>query len=129
MSHLDAHELIDLVLDDGSWTSWDGPVDESVLTGEGLMRGRRVAVRGRRVRLPGRVDRPGRRRPAGRRASSAPPPRGCRCSPAPVSGGTRMQEGTAAFVQMVRISAADRRRTRRPACPTSSTCGTRPPAA
>ena len=44
MSHLDAHELIDLVLDDGSWTSWDGPVEESVLTGEGLLRGRRVAV-------------------------------------------------------------------------------------
>jgi acyl-CoA synthetase (NDP forming) len=44
MSHLNARELIDLVLDDGSWASWDGSVEESVLTGEGLLRGRRVAV-------------------------------------------------------------------------------------
>ncbi|NUS52382.1 MAG: acetyl-CoA carboxyl transferase, partial [Nocardioidaceae bacterium] len=61
-----ATELIDLVLDDGSYTSWDeppvrGPVsaeyaaaldaaqqrtglDEAVVTVEGRMRGRRVAV-------------------------------------------------------------------------------------
>ena len=44
MSRLNARELIDLVLDDGSWASWDGPVEESVLTGEGPLRGRRVAV-------------------------------------------------------------------------------------
>src|SRR4051794_34979203 len=65
-SRLSAAELIGLVLDEGSWTSWDAPpeygeisdgyaaelaaareksgVDESVLTGEGLMHGRRVAV-------------------------------------------------------------------------------------
>ncbi|WP_275451072.1 carboxyl transferase domain-containing protein, partial [Arthrobacter sp. Br18] len=65
--HLSARELIDVVLDSGSFTSWDSPVtepiegregyaeelerareksgaDESVLTGEGLIRGRRVAV-------------------------------------------------------------------------------------
>ena len=63
---LTARELIDLVLDGGSWSSWDSPppragvseayaqeleraerrsgVDESVLSGEGLLRGRRVAV-------------------------------------------------------------------------------------
>ena len=63
---LNAAELIGLVLDEGSWTSWDTPpvrsemseafaaalaaaaaksgVDESVLSGEGLMHGRRVAV-------------------------------------------------------------------------------------
>ncbi len=63
---LSAAELIDLVLDEDSWTSWDtapdrsgiseeyaaelaaaqdrSGADESVLTGEGLMRGRRVAV-------------------------------------------------------------------------------------
>ena len=65
-TRLTAHDLIDLVLDAASWSSWDtAPVygdisesyaaelaaarekagtDESVLTGEGLMRGRRVAV-------------------------------------------------------------------------------------
>ena len=64
--HLDATELIATVLDEGSYRSWDQPVrdpdpspayqaelaaargksgvDESVLTGEGLIRGRRVAV-------------------------------------------------------------------------------------
>ena len=73
------------------------------------MRGRRVAVVIGRVRVPGRVDRAGRRRPAGRRRSSGPPPRGCRCWPRPVSGGTRMQEGTPAFVQMVRITPGGRR--------------------
>ena len=63
---LSAAELIALVLDEGSWTSWDVPpvrgeiseeyaaelaaaaeksgVDESVLSGEGLLHGRRVAV-------------------------------------------------------------------------------------
>src|SRR6476659_7513549 len=63
---LSARELIDLVLDADSWESWDTPpkyaeiseayaaelaaareksgVDESVLTGAGTMRGRRVAV-------------------------------------------------------------------------------------
>ena len=66
MPRLSARDLIDLVLDEGSWTSWDTPpergevseeyaaelaaaaeksgVDESVITGEGLMHGRRVAV-------------------------------------------------------------------------------------
>lgn len=65
-TRLSAHDLIDLVLDEGSWTSWDTPparagfgedylaelaaaeeksgVDESVVTGEGRLRGRRVAV-------------------------------------------------------------------------------------
>lgn len=64
--HLEAAELIAAVLDPGSFRSWDAPVtdpdpspeyrqelagaraktgvDESVLTGEGLIRGRRVAV-------------------------------------------------------------------------------------
>src|ERR1041384_1540517 len=66
MTRLSAAELIDLVLDEGLGASWDTPpsyagiteeyaaelaaareksgVDESVLTGEGLMKGRRVAV-------------------------------------------------------------------------------------
>jgi len=63
---LDARALRDLVLDPGSWRSWDVPIevgdvpesyaaelaraaertgqDEAVTTGEGLLRGRRVAV-------------------------------------------------------------------------------------
>ena len=83
---LSATDLIDLVLDEGSFRSWDtppvrGPVseeyaaelaaatertglDESVITGEGRMRGRRVAVVAVRVPLPGRLDRR-RRRPSG----------------------------------------------------------------
>ncbi len=66
MTRLSAHDLIDLVLDPGSWTSWDTPpvregldeayaaelvaaaersgVDESVLTGEARLRGRRIGV-------------------------------------------------------------------------------------
>ena len=66
MAHLTAQELLDLVLDEGSFESWDQPVDhsgldptyqqelvaaaaragtdESVLTGRGLMHGRPVAV-------------------------------------------------------------------------------------
>ena len=61
-----ARDLIDSVLDEGSWTSWDSPpvragisasyaatldraaekagTDEAVVTGEGTLRGRRVAV-------------------------------------------------------------------------------------
>lgn len=65
-ARLSARALIDLVLDEESWTSWDvapsqagvseeyatelaaaserSGVDESVLTGEGTLRGRRIAV-------------------------------------------------------------------------------------
>ena len=65
-ARLDARSLRDLVLDAGSWKSWDAPVpprevddayarellaaaektrqDESIITGEGRLRGRRVAV-------------------------------------------------------------------------------------
>ena len=123
-----ARELIGMVLDPGSWTGWDAEpvdlgaraalyaddlvaarlrsgVDEALLSGEGTLRGRRVAVaccefaflagsigvaaaerlvlaieRATRERLPLVVS--------------------------PTSGGTRMQEGTVAFLQMVKISAA-----------------------
>ncbi len=103
--------------------------DEAVITGEGRIRGRRVAVVAGEFSLPRRVDRRGGRRADRRRPSSGPGARSCRCFAAPVSGGTRMQEGTVAFVQMVKITAADGARTRRPGCPTSSTCATRRPAA
>ncbi len=123
-----ARELIERTLDPGSWRSWDAPVidigpindhyaaelaaarertglDESLITGEGTIGGRRVALivgdfgflagsigvaaaerfvlaaeRARRLRLP--------------------------LIASPSSGGTRMQEGTVAFLQMVKISAA-----------------------
>ena len=65
-ARLDARALRNLVLDPGSWKSWDSPVpsrdvdekyarelaeaaaktgqDEAIITGEGTLRGRRVAV-------------------------------------------------------------------------------------
>lgn len=124
---LTAHELIDLFLDDGSWSSWDTPpartgfseeyaaelaaaegksgVEESVITGEGLLRGRRVAVLVSEFRfLAGSIGRDASDRlvAAIERATRE----GLPLLAAPSSGGTRMQEGTPAFVQMVRISAA-----------------------
>ena len=124
---LTARDLIALVLDDGSWTSWDTPPvrsgiseeyaaelaeaatrsgeDESVLTGEASLRGRRVAVLVSEFGfLAGSIGRASADRiVAGiERATDA----GLPLVAAPVSGGTRMQEGTPAFVQMVRISQA-----------------------
>jgi acetyl-CoA carboxylase alpha subunit/acetyl-CoA carboxylase beta subunit len=124
---LGAHELIDLVLDAGSWSSWDtapdradvspeyaaelaaaearSGVDESVVTGEGLMHGRRVAVVACEFGfLAGSIGRDAARRlVAGIRRATA---EGIPLLAAPVSGGTRMQEGTPAFVHMIRISEA-----------------------
>ncbi|SFB91230.1 acetyl-CoA carboxylase carboxyl transferase subunit beta [Nocardioides terrae] len=127
MARLTARELIDLVLDEGSWTSWDAPparagvseayaaelraaeertgVDESVLTGSGLMMGRRVAVLASEFRfLAGSIGRDAADRlvAAVQRATRERLP----LLAAPASGGTRMQEGTPAFVQMVRITEA-----------------------
>lgn len=126
-SRLSARDLIDLVLDTDSWQSWDTPpdrtgyaedylaelsdaaakagTDESVLTGEGLVRGRRVGVIvGEFGFLAGSIGRAAADRvvAAIERATAERIP----LVAAPVSGGTRMQEGTPAFVQMVRISAA-----------------------
>jgi acetyl-CoA carboxylase carboxyl transferase subunit beta len=124
---LSARELIDLVLDADSWESWDTPptygdlsdayaaelaaareksgVDESVLTGAGTMRGRRVAVMiGEFGFLAGSIGRATADRlvAAVARATAE----GLPLLAGPVSGGTRMQEGTPAFVQMVRITEA-----------------------
>ncbi len=124
---LPARALIDLVFDAGSWRSWDVPperlavseayaaelaaaaeksgVDESVVTGEAVMRGRRVAVvLGEFGFLAGSIGRDASHRlvAAVERATRE----GLPLLAAPVSGGTRMQEGTPAFVQMVRISQA-----------------------
>ncbi|MDO9455585.1 carboxyl transferase domain-containing protein [Nocardioides sp.] len=128
MARPSARDLIALVLDAGSWTSWDVPpvravdldatyaaelaaaaeksdVDESVVTGEGRLRGRPVAaIVGEFGFLAGSIGRASADRivAAVERATAA----GLPLVAAPVSGGTRMQEGTPAFVQMVRISQA-----------------------
>ncbi|MEU5995048.1 carboxyl transferase domain-containing protein [Spirillospora sp. NPDC047418] len=126
-----ARELLARVLDEGSpaegaWTSWDRPpagepassyardlaaarersgCDEAVLTGEGLLRGRRVAFVVSEFRfLAGSIGLATADRivAAVERATAERLP----LLAAPSSGGTRMQEGTAAFVQMARITAA-----------------------
>jgi len=128
MSRPTARDLIELVFDEGSWISWDKPPerpadldpkyaaelraaeeksgeDESVITGEALLRGRRVAVMlGEFSFLAGSIGRAAADRlvAAIERATVERLP----LVAGPVSGGTRMQEGTPAFVQMVRISQA-----------------------
>lgn len=126
-TRLSAAQLVELVLDDGSWTSWDVPVvrgeldpeyaaelvaaeersgvDESVVTGAGTVNGRRVAVlAGEFAYLAGSIGTAAAERLvlAIERATAE----GLPLLAAPVSGGTRMQEGTAAFVRMVDITAA-----------------------
>ena len=122
-----ARELLDLVLDEGSFESWDEPVDysrepeayrreleaaaekagtdESVLTGRGLMHGRPVVVLVNEFRfLAGSIGRAAADRitSAVRRATAE----GLPVLATTASGGTRMQEGTPAFVRMVEISRA-----------------------
>ena len=126
---MDARALRDLVLDAGSWQSWDSPVpaaatvsdgvrrascaaaaektrqDESIITGEGTLRGRRVAVvAGEFGFLAGSIGVAAAERliAAVERATEE----GLPLLAAPVSGGTRMQEGTVAFLQMIGITAA-----------------------
>jgi acyl-CoA carboxylase subunit beta len=127
MTRLNARDLRDLVLDPGSWTSWDSPVpqravgeeyandlakaaersrqDEAIVTGEGMLRGRRVAVvAGEFAFLAGSIGVNAAERliTAVERATEE----GLPLLAAPVSGGTRMQEGTVAFLQMIGITAA-----------------------
>ncbi|WP_431931933.1 carboxyl transferase domain-containing protein [Nonomuraea jabiensis] len=117
-----ALELVELALDDGSFRSWDrplGPVadadvtaarertglDEAVITGEGLLHDRRVAVVACEFGfLAGSIGVAAAERlvSAVERATAERLP----LLAAPASGGTRMQEGTVAFLQMVKISAA-----------------------
>jgi acetyl-CoA carboxylase carboxyl transferase subunit beta len=123
----DARALRDLVLDPDSWISWDTPLeqapadpgyareladaaaktrqDEAVITGEGRLRGRRVAVvAGEFGFLAGSIGVAAAERliSAVERATEE----GLPLLAAPVSGGTRMQEGTVAFLQMIGITAA-----------------------
>jgi len=128
MTRIGARELIGRILDAGRWTSWDTPprrvaapgsayeaelaaarertgCDEAVITGEGLLRGRRVAfVVSEFGFLAGSIGLATADRivAAVERATAERLP----LLAAPSSGGTRMQEGTAAFVQMARITAA-----------------------
>lgn len=124
---LSATELIRLVADEGSFRSWDeailpssrnpgyatdldrararSGVDESVLTGECLVGGTRVAVVVSEFSFLGGsigVDAANRLITAIERATRERMP----LLAGPASGGTRMQEGTPAFVSMVAISAA-----------------------
>jgi acetyl-CoA carboxylase carboxyl transferase beta subunit len=126
-TRIGARDILRLVLDDGSFVSWDEPpipvrmspdyaadlararvktgLDESVISGEGCLHGRRVAVMvcefgflagsigvAAAERLVLAIERATRER--------------IPLLAFPVSGGTRMQEGTVAFLQMVKIAAA-----------------------
>lgn len=127
MARLSASELIDLVLDPGSFQSWDQPIhaetyggkyraeleaaaersgtDESVVTGRALVKGRPVAVLVNEFGfLAGSIGQASADRivAAVRRATRE----GLPLLATTASGGTRMQEGTPAFVKMVEISRA-----------------------
>ncbi len=129
MSRITAGQLRDAVLDEGSFLSWDTePVslpisrayaaelaaaraatglDESVLTGEGRIVGRRVALVVCEFGFLGGsigVAAAERITAAVERATAERLP----LLASPSSGGTRMQEGTVAFLQMVKIAAAVR---------------------
>ncbi|MFJ9846591.1 carboxyl transferase domain-containing protein [Kitasatospora sp. NPDC101155] len=124
---LTAHQLIGLLVDPGSFQGWDEPpagppadpgyrasldrarertgLDEAVLTGLGLIDGRPVALVASEFGFLGgsigvataeRITRAVERATAERLPLLA----------LPVSGGTRMQEGSAAFLCMLRITAA-----------------------
>ncbi|MGF6887340.1 acetyl-CoA carboxylase alpha subunit [Nocardia sp. GAS34] len=124
---ISARELLDELLDPGSFVSWDRPVvevsaspgyrtelreararsgaDEAVLTGEGMLRGRRIAVIACEFGfLAGSIGVAAAERivTAVERATEL----GLPLVASPASGGTRMQEGTVAFVQMVKVAGA-----------------------
>ncbi|WP_109510462.1 carboxyl transferase domain-containing protein [Nocardioides speluncae] len=125
---LGARELIETVLDPGSWTSWDqapeqpavpdsdyaaelaaaaerAGTDEAVLSGSGRIAGRSIAVVvGEFGFLAGSIGHAASERlvAAIERATRE----GLPLVAAPASGGTRMQEGTPAFVGMVKVTAA-----------------------
>jgi acetyl-CoA carboxylase carboxyl transferase beta subunit len=125
---LGAAELIDAVVDPGSWRSWDEPVsdparidaayadalararartglDEAVVTGTGRLRGRQVAVIASEFAfLGGSIGVAGGERLV--RAVERATAEGLPLVAAPASGGTRLQEGTVAFLQMVKVAAA-----------------------
>ncbi|WP_280428956.1 acetyl-coenzyme A carboxylase carboxyl transferase subunits beta/alpha [Nocardia brasiliensis] len=124
---ISARELLGQLLDPASFVSWDRPpvtvaatpryredmqqaavaagTDESVLTGAGMLRGRRVAVIACEFGfLAGSIGVAAAERivSAVERATEL----GLPLIASPTSGGTRMQEGSVAFVQMVKIAGA-----------------------
>jgi acetyl-CoA carboxylase carboxyl transferase subunit beta len=123
---MSAQGLIGAVLDRGSFVSWDLPgtqsaddgyqqqlrraaeragTDESVITGRGSVRGRQVAVVVSEFAfLAGSIGRVAAQRitAAVRRATAERLP----IVASTASGGTRMQEGAPAFVEMITISKA-----------------------
>jgi len=127
VSRIGALQLRDAVLDEGSFRSWDSPplevdaneayrlelaeaaaktgLDESVVTGEGTVFGRRVALVACEFDfLAGSIG-----VAAAERITTAvawATAEGLPLLASPSSGGTRMQEGTVAFLQMVKIAAA-----------------------
>jgi acetyl-CoA carboxylase carboxyl transferase subunit beta len=128
VERLGARDLLDAVLDPGSWQSWDtapqqvaapgspyadelvaaaakAGTDEALVTGQGTLQGRPVALVVSEFRfLAGSIGHAAAERLvlAVERATRD----GLPLIGAPASGGTRMQEGTNAFVGMVKISAA-----------------------
>ncbi|MDS1115829.1 carboxyl transferase domain-containing protein [Gordonia westfalica] len=131
-ARLSAVELRGMIVDDGSWESWDTAIvrpavtsdgddhayaddlararersdsDESVITGTGLVGGHRAAiVLSEFGFLGGSIGRDAGARiveAIGRATRERMP-----LIALPASGGTRMQEGTAAFLQMVAITGA-----------------------
>ncbi|GAA1887585.1 carboxyl transferase domain-containing protein [Streptantibioticus ferralitis] len=125
---MSALQLFETVVDPGTWHSWDQPVavplsadpdyradlerarqrtglDESVVTGEGRIKGRRVALVACEFGfLGGSIG-----VAAGEllvRAVERATREGLPLLASPASGGTRMQEGTIAFLQMVKVAAA-----------------------
>ncbi len=124
---MNAPDLLTTLLAPGTFRSWDStPVDvrpdpayaadlaearrktgldESVLTGEGLLGGHRVAVAACEFGfLGGSIGVAAAERLA--RAIERATAQGLPIICLPASGGTRMQEGSVAFVQMVKITAA-----------------------
>ena len=129
MQQPSAADVIEALTDPGSWSSWDAPprlppeatedayaaqrrraaqrsgVEESVLTGAARVAGMQVAIIAQEFGfLAGSVghDAPDRVIRAHERATKLRLP----IVAAPVSGGTRMQEGTPAFLRMAGIAAA-----------------------
>ncbi len=124
---LGALDLIAAVVDPGTWSSWDEPIegvpedagyaealagarvktglDESVVTGEGRIAGRQVAIVACEFGfLAGSIGVAAAERLV--RAVERATEQGLPLLAAPTSGGTRMQEGAMAFLQMVKITAA-----------------------
>ena len=123
-----ARELVARIVDHGSWRTWDDPavpigpvdagyaaelaeargrtgLDEAVVTGEAYLGGRRVAVVACEFSfLAGTIGVAAAERlvRALERATAERIP----VVASTASGGTRMQEGTVAFLQMVKITAA-----------------------